>query len=186
MLIIGAGGAGTQMILDTKLREMGHCVFVNTDAHSLAQLSDSATLQIGAQTCAGMPAKTLMRGEKAVHESLSDLEALLRRYDSAVVVMAGLGGGTGTPLVLALTDLCAKLARPLYVAVTLPPQFSSTERAVASRALSELHSKHVDVVVHDLDIAISEGDRSLPDVLHAAKHTLVDHVLKLTLGVHAR
>lgn len=77
MLIIGAGGAGTQMILDTKLREMGHCVFVNTDAHSLAQLSDSATLQPGARTCAGMPAKTLMRGEKAVHESLSDLEALL-------------------------------------------------------------------------------------------------------------
>lgn len=77
MLIIGASGVGTQIILGTKLRVVGQCVFVNTDAQALARVSDSAKLQLGTRTCAGMPAKTLMAGARAVHESLSDLKALL-------------------------------------------------------------------------------------------------------------
>jgi cell division GTPase FtsZ len=185
MLIIGAGGAGTQIVLGTQLREVGHCVFVNTDAQSLARLPDSEALQIGTRTCAGVPAKTLMVGERAVRESLSELEALLLRHGSLVVAVAGLGGGTGTAVVLALTDLCTKLALPFFVAVTVPPQFSTTERAVALRALSQLRAKEVNVYAYDLDVAISEGCQSLPEVLHVAKHKLVDHLLQSTLGVQA-
>ncbi|MFC5510490.1 hypothetical protein ACFPOU_05015 [Massilia jejuensis] len=71
MLIISAGGAGAQIILGPRPREVGQCVFVNNDAQALARVPDSAKLQLGTRTCAGMPAKTLMAGARAVHESLS-------------------------------------------------------------------------------------------------------------------
>jgi cell division GTPase FtsZ len=84
MLIISAGRAGTLIILGTKLRQVGQCVFVNTDAQALARVPDSAKLQLGTRTCAGMPAKTLMAGARAVHESLSNLKALLLKLARGV------------------------------------------------------------------------------------------------------
>ena len=176
MLIIGAGGAGTQIILDTRLSGGWRRVAVNTDAGALARLADVETLQIGTRTCAGTPAGTFVVGERAVRESFGELEALMLRDREPVVAVAGLGGGTGTAVLIALVELCAKHARPFRAAVTIPPQFSGAQRALALRTLSQLRAKST-VYEYDLDVALSGANEGMPQILKAAQDTLVRHIL---------
>jgi cell division protein FtsZ len=139
--VVGIGGAGCNAVTHLS-REPLHGVgflVMNTDAASLALSDVSAQLNLGAKTMRGLGAGgDPERGRAAAEEDADRIKELCAGAD-LVILVAGLGGGTGTgasPLVARI----AKESRALVLAfVILPFDCEGSRRSrQASLGLAEL------------------------------------------------
>lgn len=148
ILIVGVGGAGAFLANRFQLEVHSTAIAINTDERALAECGLDRRMLIGPTICKGAAAKVPSRGRRAAEESSLDLETMLEGV-RVLILLAGLGGGTGT----GATPVVAKLARDrrldVIVAVTLPLKVEEFRRDHALEGLTELRSTGATVFVHD-------------------------------------
>jgi cell division protein FtsZ len=184
--VVGLGGAGSNAV-DDLLRRGGvdfGCVVANTDSRALQSsvaetrciLGQSLTRGLG---CGGDPEL----GRAAVEESL---EGLLKELEGngLLIVVVGLGGGTGSGGAPRLVEAAKGLGMRVVVLATLPFSFEGRRRMdQASESLGQLRA-WADLVVcfeNDRMSALADGEAGIGEAF-----AVVDGVLGQAVRALAR
>ncbi len=141
---IGVGGGGINAV---------NLMYQNIDGVTFAVLDSDRQQLIDSP----VPNRVLLRpntahgqGEKARHaveESKAEIDAFLDDDAKMVIIVAGLGGGTGTYAAPAVARIAREKEVTLTVGiVTIPFQFEGTERIQMALAGIEEMRKHVDAL----------------------------------------
>lgn len=143
IVIVGVGGAGCRIIdaLYGDRDDSPALVAVNTDTKALAEGKATTKIQIGSECTRGLGAG----GDPEVgrRAALEDLELLRGLFTDAslVIVLAGLGGGTGSGAAPVVIDTARKAGALVMSFVTLPFDFEGRGRIrVADAALTEVRN----------------------------------------------
>ena len=151
---IGVGGGGINAVNHMYLQGIEGVTFVvlDTDSHFL--------------NASPVPNRFLLRSDmahrSAAEESESEIAALFDDDTKMVIIIAGLGGETGTDV----APVVARIAREKEIAltvgvVTIPFQFEGTERIQMALAGIEEMRKHVDALFVINNEHLTEIDNDL-------------------------
>jgi cell division protein FtsZ len=115
-------------------------VAANSDSYSLNESMAPVKIPLGPKTvrgrgCGGKPE----RGREAAAESLDEIMRAIA-WTGLLVIVAGMGGGTGSAVAPAVAGAVRSMARPPYVAavVTTPFAWEKRRKAISDRAVREL------------------------------------------------
>ncbi|MCJ8320966.1 MAG: cell division protein FtsZ [Colwellia sp.] len=123
--VIGIGGCGGNTIdyLFSKSQvesEMARYLGINTDSSSLSHIKSHGKLLIGEALTSGFGAGADPEiGLKAAKESEEQIRAFLEK-SSVVIIVCGLGGGTGTGASPFISQLAKEMDIPVIAVATLP------------------------------------------------------------------
>lgn len=176
VLVVGFGGAGMSIAEHIQSVVECHSLAVNTDSRSLSLSSFEAQLLIGADVCHGESAGVPRQGQRAVEESIIELEASLAGYKT-IVLVAGLGGGTGTAALPIAAELPSLQEVRLIEVTILPFQFEGNRRDIALDTLADLQSKHPEVLVYDNQLNLEKGSNrleTLPDAFEQSAQLIAE------------
>ena len=147
--VLGVGGAGCNAVTHLAREPLAGVSFaaLNTDAAALAQLTVAQRRVIGAQTTRGLGAGgDPERGRAAAEEDTAALRALCEGAD-IVVLVAGLGGGTGTgasPVIARIARDCKSLVLGI---VLMPFEFEGSSRQKQAAAGLQALKAEADAVI---------------------------------------
>lgn len=188
VLIVGLGGAGCSIVSQIKMAEGVRRVAIDTDRKALQLLDTQSFFKrvlLGSKICGGFAANVPKRGRRAAEESHAELGALLTGT-RLLIIVAGLGGGTGSGALPLIVQIAHAQNIEVLVAATLPFSVEAVRREIALAALSELKDGGVGVQIHDLDMtdkassvdmALEESNRDVEQVI--AKWMQQVHPLKM-------
>ena len=141
IVVVGVGGAGGRIIdvLHAASGDSPSLVAVNTDTKALADIQATTKIQIGSECARGLGAGGDPElGRKAAMEDLETLRGLFTDA-SLVVVLAGLGGGTGSGASSVVIDTAKRAGALVLSFVTLPFDFEGRGKIrIADAALGEV------------------------------------------------
>lgn len=172
ILVVGLGGAGCSIVSQIKMEMGSRSIAINTDRDALQLLdaqSFSETQLIGPIACDGLPAGAPEVGRRAAEESLTELTSLLAGA-RLLIMVAGLGGGTGSGALPTIVKIAQSHNIEILVAATLPFGFEGARRQFAFATLSELKEAGVKVQSYDLDTC--DKSSSALEVFDVAKQEL--------------
>jgi cell division protein FtsZ len=181
--IIGIGGAGSNAVDGLKREALGEVgiAAINTDAQALAHCTLDEKLLIGRSVTRGLGAGGEVEiGRAAAEADREAIAALIGEVD-LIILVVGLGGGTGSAAASIVAEVAAKTDALLLAFATLPFSFEGARRKrIAEAGLGELRK-----VVHGLiplpnDVLLQEGDEDT-SVLNA--FAVADRWIGL--GVHS-
>lgn len=165
VVIIGVGGAGCS-IADYFRTQLGYrTILVNTDKTGLSKFPGREHLLIGNQR--NHEVVTLAKARLAAENSREILVAMMSSAQ-IVVLVAGLGGNTGTGACPAIISIATMLGKKVIAVVTLPFLFEGARRKMALASLEEIERSGATVIIHDHATAFekdSHHSRSLEAVL---------------------
>ena len=159
--IIGLGGAGTNAVDGLKLDDLGdvRLAAINTDAQALNHSPLAEKLIIGRSITRGLGSGgELAIGKKAADSDRDALARMIADMD-LIILVVGLGGGTGSAASLVLAQVAAKTDALVLAFATLPFSFEGPRRkAIAEECAGELRK-----IVHGLiplpnDVLLQEGE----------------------------
>ena len=146
---------------------------LNTDQAALNNCLLAEKFLLGPRICQGRPAGVPTLGQRAAAESRAGLMDLISGTDRLVLV-TGLGGGTGTGATLAIAKMAREGGVSVQVVATLPLRVEKRRREQAQAAVDQLAADGIELILHDHeDMAIRHAD-------HAS---LDDYFLKIDQGV---
>lgn len=162
--IIGIGGAGTNAVDGLRLDDPGDtgCVqlaAINTDAKALANSLIGEKLVIGRTVTRGLGAGGEVKIGREAAES--DREAIARLLGDAdlIVLVVGLGGGTGSGAVGVVAEVAARTRAIVLAFATLPFSFEGARRkAIAETSLGELRQLVHGLVPLPNDVLLQESE----------------------------
>lgn len=143
IVVVGVGGAGCRIIdaLYGEREDSPSLVAVNTDTKALADGKATTKIQIGSQCTKGLGAGG--DPELGRRAALEDRELLRGLFTDAslVIVLAGLGGGTGSGAAPVVMDVARKAGAIVMSFVTLPFDFEGRGKIrFADTALTEVRN----------------------------------------------
>lgn len=148
VLLMGVGGAGMDITKHVK-QQLGHrAIAVSTNADALKRSGFQNTLRLGTTVNKGVPARLPSAAARAAEQSRDELLLAVTGY-STLVVIAGLGRGTGTGATPVIIELASALNIRVIAAVVLPFEFEGTHRDAALEALPGLRSTVDQLLVYD-------------------------------------
>ncbi|MEC8333011.1 MAG: cell division protein FtsZ [Verrucomicrobiota bacterium] len=159
--IIGVGGAGTNAVDGLKLDDLGdvRLAAINTDVQALNQSPLAEKLIIGRSITRGLGSGgELEIGKKAAQSDRDALAHMIADMD-LIILVVGLGGGTGSAASLVLAEIAAKMDALVLAFATLPFSFEGARRKeIAQECAGELRQ-----IVHGLiplpnDVLLQEGE----------------------------
>jgi len=148
--VIGVGGGGGNAV--EYMYDKGICdvdfVICNTDNQALKKSSIPNKIQLGQELTGGHGAgNNPAQGEKSAHESIGDIEALLKKDTKMVFITAAMGGGTGTGAAPVIAELSKSMGILTVGIVSVPARFEGPKRIdQACEGLMKLQ-KHVDCLI---------------------------------------
>lgn len=149
VLVVGVGGAGCNIVarMHETWQEGPPVLALNTDTQALAALGLPKILQIGQETTRGLGAAgDTASGKLAAEESLARVQEAMAGAD-LVILVAGLGGGTGTGACPVLAKAARQLGALTLCVAALPFPFEGDRRKrVADEGLRTLQ-RSADAVV---------------------------------------
>ena len=147
--VIGVGNAGSNAV--QRMLEMGmtdlQSYVVNTDQQVIEKCDYGIQIQIGGNTTQGLGSKANPEiGKKAAEEDIETLEKIVVGAE-IVVIIAGMGGGTGTGVAPVIASLAQEQGAITVGVVTCPFKFEGERyHQRAQQGLRELR-KYTDSVV---------------------------------------
>lgn len=148
--LLGVGGAGSRLVGKAGPHVAGavHVVAVNTDARELDLAPAPVKLQIGTTRTGGLGAGgSPAAGRLAMEDDIPTLRGVLEERE-LVIVVAGLGGGTGSGAAPAILRAAGEAGALTLAVVTMPFAFEGAKRlGVAREALRAVHEATDTVVV---------------------------------------
>ena len=147
--VIGVGGGGSNAVQHMINQGLGGAQFcvVNTDRQALARSTAPVKIEIGLDCCGGLGAGcNFMRGRKAAEESRAELKQELAGAD-LVILLVGLGGGTGGGASPVIAQLARELGIMTVALVTLPFAFEGKKHRLYAEVDLDLLCAQVDALV---------------------------------------
>ena len=140
ILIVGAGGAGNNMV--TRMTDLGikgaSTVAINTDVKQLTVSRAHKKLLIGKEMTRGLGAGGYPEvGRRAAEESEKEIKRLLEGVDM-VYGLCGLGGGTGTGALPVISKLAKEMGAISIACVTMPFKIEGARIRKAEDGLYQL------------------------------------------------
>lgn len=159
--IIGVGGAGTNAVdaLDLKDFPAVQLAAINTDAQSLSNSSIPEKLIIGRSVTRGLGAGGEVEiGRAAAEADRAAIEQMLAGQD-LVILIVGLGGGTGSPAAAIVAQVAAKTNALVLAFATLPFSFEGARRKrIAEESIGELRQLVHGLIPLPNDVLLQEGE----------------------------
>jgi len=189
IMAVGLGGAGSNII--TWIKEKGivgaKLVAVNTDANHLRITKADRRILIGANLtkglgCGGYPelgAKALLESADKVIQEIANA--------NIIFLVAGLGGGTGTGAIIALSEELRKrfmespVPHLIVGVVTLPFEVETARMEIAKKGLDQLKKSCDTVVVIDNNRLVKiAGNLPFKEALGVANTTVGKFIKGIT------
>jgi cell division protein FtsZ len=168
-LVVGLGGAGTSLAKYVESLLDCDSLAVSSNASELNKSGFESKLLIGSNVCKGNSAVVPHRGKLAAEESIDELEKALASHET-IVLLAGLGGGTGTGALQVAMKLPSLKKKNLVIAVTLPYGFEETRRNAALEALVDLQSQHPEILVYDNELLLQDTTNNRATLVDVFDH----------------
>lgn len=147
-LIIGIGGAGGSLASHLHSTIGGRIVAINTDRSALNDHSAPEQILIGESTLHGLGALSTLQARQAAEKSSLAIQQLFCGA-TQVVLLAGLGGSTGSGALPIIADLAKVAKKKTMIGATLPFAFEGQRRVVAESALAAVYASGHTTVLHD-------------------------------------
>lgn len=161
--VIGLGGGGSNVLAGIERARYPQVEYavVNTDSQALVQSPVDSKVLVGRSVTRGLGAGGDPEiGSQAVATDRAALEELVAGTDLLILVV-GLGGGTGTVAAALLAELGAAAGAIVLTFATQPFTFEGARRRdVANAGLSELRGKVHGLVPVPNDLLLQETDES--------------------------
>lgn len=156
--ILGIGGCGNNAV--NAMYRMGitdvDLIVANTDSDVLKKSPVSSKIQLGVELTNGMGATSPDIGREATAESIDEFCSLLEPSLQIVVLIAGMGGGTGTGATPVIADFFRRHNILTVALVTFPFEFEGeSRRNVAIDGIVEL-KRSVDSILVVRNSALTE------------------------------
>lgn len=180
ILVIGAGGAGTNCI--TRLTEMGikgaSTVAINTDVKHLSASSAHSKILIGKELTRGLGAGGYPDvGKRAAQESERELKSMLKDADM-IYLVTGLGGGTGTGAAPEIAKIAKEMGCIVIGCCTMPFKIEGARIGKAEDGLYQLRQVTDTVIVIENDRLLKvAGDLPLEQAFAVADN-LISTIIK--------
>ena len=159
--IVGIGGAGTNAVDGLKLDDLGdvRLAAINTDAQALANSPVTEKLVIGRSVTRGLGAGGEIEiGRKAAEADREAISRLVSGMD-LVILVAGLGGGTGSAATTVVAEAAARSEALVLAFVTQPFSFEGARRkAIAEETTGDLRKLVHGLIPLPNDVLLQEGD----------------------------
>ena len=159
--IIGVGGAGTNAVDGLKLDDLGdvRLAAVNTDAQALNQSPIAEKLVLGRSVTRGLGSGGELDIGKAAAESSRDAIARLIGDMDLIILVVGLGGGTGSAAAAVIAEVAAKTDALVLAFATLPFSFEGARRKrIAEESIGELRQLVHGLIPLPNDVLLQEGE----------------------------
>lgn len=180
-LVLGIGGAGTDIVITMSEHDIPNVSFICID--SLQKINLPKDTKITYQSLENYPNGTggnLQLGRDVALKSTSKIQELLEGHD-LVFIIAGLGGGTGSGMAPVVVDIAHQMG--IHTMVMAPKPFGfegETRQSNAKTALDELLTK---TCVFEIDNAIfsqAYWNKPMIDVLNAGKTLCLEAIKAIT------
>ena len=136
---------------------------LNTDQAALNACALSDKFLLGPKIGQGRPAGVPALGQRAAAESRAGLMDLISGAERLVLV-TGLGGGTGTGATPAIAKMARESGVSVQVVATLPLRLEKRRREQAQAAVDQLIVAEIDLILHDHeDLVIRRAGHALLD-----------------------
>jgi len=159
--VIGLGGAGTNVVDSLKLNDLSdvRLAAVNTDTQALNQSLVGEKLLIGRSLTRGLGTGGEVEIGRAAAEADRDAIERLVADTDLVILVVGLGGGTGSAVAPIIAQIAAKTDALVLAFVTLPFSFEGARRKkVAEESIGELRTLVHGLIPLPNDVLLQEGD----------------------------
>lgn len=148
--VIGVGGGGGNAV--EYMYDKGICdvdfVICNTDYQALRNSPIPCKVQLGKELTSGHGAgNNPLMGEKSAQESLTDIEALLKKDTKMAFITAAMGGGTGTGAAPVIAKLSKDMGILTVGIVSVPARFEGPKRLDQARDGLRKLRDHVDCLI---------------------------------------
>ncbi|MGC6454904.1 MAG: cell division protein FtsZ [Coraliomargaritaceae bacterium] len=161
--VIGLGGAGTNAIDGLELEGLGSVALlaVNTDAQALDNSPVGGKLLIGRSVTRGLSAGgDIEIGKAAAEADRAELAALVEGMD-LVLLVVGLGGGTGSALAPIMAELATEAGALVLAFATLPFTFEGGRRKqIAEDSLMDLRKRVHGLIPLPNDVLLQESEEN--------------------------
>ncbi len=167
--IVGVGGGGNNAVNHMYRKGIKDVDFVacNTDAQALSNSPISAKIQLGSNLTEGRGAGNKPDiGRNAAIEAIDNLNEVLSNNTKMIIIIAGMGGGTGTGAAPIIAKAAKELGILTIAIVTIPFRNEGKRRTnQAIEGILEIE-KYVDslLIVNNERIRGSHGDLSISEV----------------------
>lgn len=185
LLLIGVGGAGGRIVHDTvSLFQLDHdcALAIDTDLYDLSRITGCRTHLIGQNRLDGHGSGgDIERSIAVAHDEATTLSQLLTNTRLAIVV-AGLGGGTGSGIGSELLRLTRERNIPTLVFTISPFSFEPEERRQHAAYLRTTFEERGAVVIHlenDALAAAAGPDATLDIARTTASRTAAEGIALL-------
>jgi len=189
ILLVGLGGAGCSIVgrLAAGLPPQVAVALIDTDAAALAQTQGRETLQIGRAQTRGMgTGGEVALGAAAAEAEEPQLRRLFTGY-ALVVLVTGLGGGTGSGAAPFVASVAADAGATVLAYATIPFSHEGERRKrQASEALDKLGVKAHGLVAVQNDLLLLQVSKEAPlSESFAAADEWVGGALRALAGMFA-
>lgn len=141
ILIIGAGGAGCNIVSQVTDNERFTTALFNTDLKSLQKYPNKDTHQLGKQICEGDSPVGYAQAQKAINENREDIQKLIHPF-AKIFLVVGLGGNTGTAFTQTLTELVQQTDKELNLYLIMPLELEAKRLKLANEVLAEIPAQY--------------------------------------------
>ena len=165
ILVLGVGGAGCnalKYLMDNAIYNMAF-VAVNTDRQSLSVFDRNCTMLIGANSTFGRgTGGDPELGKRAAEENIEEIKSLFFGKN-LLIILVGLGGGTGTGAAQVIAEEAKKADLLTLVFATMPFSYEGDYRTKAAKdGLERLKKTASSVVVLSNDKISGLYDKDVP------------------------
>ena len=176
--VIGVGGCGcntVESITDSNMSNV-KTIGINTDKKVLGDLNVDRQMLIGKEITNGEGAK----GDPRLGKRAAELneEQILKTIDDAdfVVVVAGLGGGTGSGASQVVADLARRNGKMVVTYAIMPFSVEKHRYERAQKSVKEMSNISHATTIFENDKALNYGDKSPQEAFSMADRMLTDVV----------
>lgn len=159
--IVGIGGAGTNAVDGMELDELSEVrlAAINTDAQALNQSAIAEKLVIGRSVTRGLGAGGEVENGRAAAEADRNTIAHMIGDMDLIILVVGLGGGTGSAAACVVAEVAAKTNALVLAFATLPFSFEGARRKrIAEDSAGELRQLVHGLITLPNDILLQEGE----------------------------
>ncbi|MDF7798917.1 cell division protein FtsZ [Pontiellaceae bacterium B1224] len=164
MLVMGVGSSGSRAVSAMiSLNPELDAVAIDTDTKVLEALDLDRTIHVGATITRGLSSGgDVELGRQSIEKDSSSIRKQLREVDLLVIV-AGLGGGTGSGAVPVITRIAREAGALVLIMVAMPFKFEGPKiTRIAEESLKRIRS-HADAIIRiQNERLVDRSDSDLP------------------------
>lgn len=183
ILLMGVGSSGSRTVaaLSEQYPDIA-CVVVDTDTKELGSYHSVESIHIGDAVTNGFSAGgDVELGRQSVEKASTGIRTRLKQADLLVLV-AGLGGGTGSGAVPVITRLAREAGTLVLCLATMPFKFEG--KIIAGKAEDALkrirtHSDAIVRIPNEMLVDRSDADLPLEDAFARSRKAVMDSVASL-------